>query len=64
MEECICCKIAKGCGEGYQKIVVELGGGWVLNHFYGRETYLGWLVLETKEHRTDFNKLIPQEQKH
>ena len=62
MEECICCKIAKGDGCGFQKIIVNMEGGWVLNHFFADEgTYLGRLVLGTKEHQTDFGKLSEKE---
>ena len=64
MEACVCCKIVKGGGKGYQKIVVELEGGWVLNHFGltdENETYLGRLVLQTKQHRTDFGDLSLEE---
>ena len=61
MQECICCKIAKGRGEGYQKIVVELEGGWVLNHFDGGKTYLGQLVLGTKCHRIDWGDISLKE---
>ncbi len=62
MEECVCCEITQGCGKGYQKIVVELEGGWVLNHFgTSKETYLGRLVIQTKEHRTDFGELSAKE---
>jgi len=66
MEECHCCNIIKGCGSGYQskKYVVELEGGWVLNHFGltdENETYLGRLVLGTKCHRVDWGDLSLKE---
>lgn len=61
MKKCICCKIANGCGEGYQEIAVELEGGWVLNHFGGGETYLGQLVLGTKCHRPDWGDISLKE---
>ena len=58
MEECVCCKIARGDGCGFQKIIVNMEGGWVLNHFSAsNETYLGRLVLGTKQHRHDFGAL-------
>ena len=58
MKGCVCCEIVQGGGKGYQKIVVELEGGWVLNHFgLSKETYLGRLVLQTRHHRTDFGNL-------
>jgi len=63
MEKCECCKIIKGCGEGYQKKLVELDGGWVLSHCgAGEKTYLGRLILQTKIHIHDFDKLGQQEQ--
>ena len=59
MEGCDCCNIRDGGGCGFQakKFVVEMKGGWMLNHAAGEKTYLGRLVLHTKEHRTDFDKL-------
>ena len=57
-EKCVCCKIARGDGCGFQKIIVNMEGGWVLNHFSAsNETYLGRLVLGTKQHRHDFGNL-------
>jgi len=62
MGKCECCEIAQGGGKGYQKIVVELEGGWVLNHFsVNKETYLGRLVLGTKCHRVDWGDLSLEE---
>ena len=62
MEGCECCRIGRHGGEGYQKIVVKLEGGWVLNHCkWGERTYLGYLILQTKEHREDIGDLHPKE---
>lgn len=62
MEGCVCCEIAQGCGKGYQKIVVELEGGWVLNHFgLSKETYLGRLVLQRKRNCPDWGELCLKE---
>ena len=64
MNECICCKIAGGSGEGYQKLVVELEGGWVLNHYFTEGgTFLGRLVIVTKAHRVDWGYLSSEELK-
>ena len=64
MEGCECCKIIGGEGKGYQKVIVNMEGGWVLNHFgVSNETYLGRLVLQTKKHRTDFDKLNLNEER-
>jgi len=64
MEECVCCKIARGDGCGFQKIIVNMKGGWVLNHFSAsNETYLGRLVLATKQHQHDFGNLSSEEAK-
>jgi len=58
MNQCVCCKIIKGCGEGYQKILIKLDGGWVLNHCSaGESTYLGRLVLQTEKHLHDIAEL-------
>lgn len=65
MEGCECCRIIKGGGLGFQdkKYVVELEGGWILNHFgiADKETYLGRLVLQTKRHCPDWGELCLKE---
>jgi diadenosine tetraphosphate (Ap4A) HIT family hydrolase len=64
LEGCFCCKIAQGKGCGYQarEYVVELDGGWILNHYGERgNSYLGYLVLATKRHVEDIGGLSPEE---
>lgn len=64
MEECECCKILRGGGCVYQakEYIVELEGGWVLNHRgVGKKTYLGCLILQPKSHRVDFGDLSMKE---
>jgi len=62
MGECECCKIIGGEGKGYQKVIVNMEGGWILNHFgVNNETYLGRLVLQTKRHCPDWGELCLKE---
>ena len=62
MKECDCCKIIGGEGVGFQKIIVNMEGGWVLNHFgVSDNTWLGRLVLSTKCHRIDWGDLCFKE---
>ena len=65
MEGCECCTIIDGEGSGFRanNYIVELEGGWVLNHCGGENTYLGYLILQTKCHRVDFGDLSPEEAK-
>lgn len=63
MEGCDCCTIIGGGGSGFRdkKYVVELEGGWVLNHCGAEKTCLGYLILQTKCHRVDFGELSAKE---
>jgi len=63
MEGCECCTIIGGKGSGFRakNYIVELEGGWVLNHCGGGNTYLGYLILQTKCHRVDFSDLSAKE---
>jgi len=63
MGNCYCCNIINGGGVGFQakEYVVELEGGWVLNHCGGDSTYLGYLILQTKRHRSEFHELTSEE---
>lgn len=64
-EKCDCCKVIKGCvNKCYQKILVPLEGGWVLNHYGGSDTYLGRLVLQTQCHYTKWEELQNRELKY
>ena len=64
MDSCEVCKIIKGQEEGIHSkpYILKLKGGWVLNH-YGEPTrsYLGYLVLTTKQHVPDFDELSLEE---
>jgi len=57
-KNCDCCKVLCGnVDKCYQKILITLKGGWVLNHYGGSDTYLGRLVLETYSHIEDWESL-------
>jgi len=62
VEKCDCCDAAEK--EMKNGRLVELEGGWRLNHFGGKEKYLGWLVLQTKCHRRKWEELEDTELKH
>lgn len=53
--DCKGCEVAQGYGT--VGVVVTLPGGWTLNHYSGREGYLGWLALQPCEHVTTFADL-------
>jgi len=64
MQNCYSCTIAQGEGKGYQapRYVVELDGGWILDHCAETENaYLGYLILATKKHRRDLQHLSREE---
>ena len=66
MTDCYSCTIAEGKGKGYQarEYVVELDGGWILDHCAEKEkTYLGYLILATKKHRKDLQHLSLEERR-
>jgi hypothetical protein len=55
---CVCCRIANRQQSVRGKHVINLEGGWVLNHFsHYKRNILGRLVLSTKEHRSDLDCL-------
>ncbi len=42
-------------------IIVDLDGGWTVNHYGGSEGYLGWLVLQPRAHKKEFTRLSKKE---
>ena len=62
MLNCIGCEIAAGkSNHPFHKIIVNLEGGWLLNHSNESRSYLGHLIITTREHRADWNELTPAE---
>jgi hypothetical protein len=63
MAECYSCDVIAGKKSGIQakEYVVELEGDWVLNHYAGKGGYLGYLILQTKQHRAEFFELTSSE---
>jgi diadenosine tetraphosphate (Ap4A) HIT family hydrolase len=59
MGNCFSCDVAAGKKNGLQdlKYVVELDGGWILDHNSDEKSYLGYLILATKKHVEDLDKL-------
>ncbi|MBM4288659.1 MAG: hypothetical protein FJ126_01340 [Deltaproteobacteria bacterium] len=55
-DNCIGCAISRG-RENMQGGIIELDGDWILNHYGGSEGFLGWMALQTRYHRMDFNDL-------
>jgi len=41
--------------------IVELDGGWIVNHYAGPEGFLGWLALQPRYHKKDFASLEKNE---
>lgn len=59
---CEGCKIS----QGFEKRVggiIDLDGSWILNHYHGREGFLGWLVLQPRFHRMKLTDLTEDEVK-
>jgi len=56
-DNCECCKAAID----NRHILIKLEGGWTLNHFGGKEKYLGRLLLQTQIHRPDWGDLSLEE---
>src|SRR5215831_1791213 len=41
--------------------IVDLPGGWTINHYGSSEGYLGWLALQPRIHRMNLAELSPIE---
>lgn len=62
MLNCIGCEIARGTSNHpFHKIIMNLEGGWLLNHSSESQSYLGHLTITTREHRGNWNELTPAE---
>jgi len=56
-----------GCGISIKEeipygLVIKLPRGWLLNHYGGKEGFLGWLALQPREHREQLCELNEYEQ--
>jgi len=60
-EGCEGCKLSQGHGEPPGGIIVELDGDWILNHYGDPEGFLGWMILQPRQHRMDLDKLTSEE---
>ena len=58
---CDGCKISQGHKEVTGKLVIEMNGGWTLNHYGGGEGFLGWLALQPRYHRMELADLTERE---
>jgi len=59
---CTGCEISKGgCGVKDRGGIIPLPGGWIVNHYALEEGYLGYLALQTGEHRERFAELSKTE---
>jgi diadenosine tetraphosphate (Ap4A) HIT family hydrolase len=48
-DDCRGCQRSLGC-EIPLGGITEMEGNWILNHYGGEESFLGWMALQTKEH--------------
>lgn len=48
---CLGCKIFQGEPPPAGGAVLKLDGNWMLNHYGGKEGFLGWLILQPMEHK-------------
>lgn len=62
-EGCTSCKYSQGKEKPFGDIVVSLDDKWTLNHYGGREGFLGWLVLQPRFDRMDMSELNQKELK-
>jgi hypothetical protein len=46
-----------------EKIRIELDGDWILNHYDGKEGFLGWMALQPRYHRMGLTELGASEAK-
>ena len=61
-ECCKGCKLSKRIEKPRRgKLIVELDGNWILNHYGGEEGFLGWMILQPKYHRMELTDLYADE---
>lgn len=61
-DSCYECKVSIGQGGVSERgNIIELPGGWILNHYGLEEGFLGYLALQTRKHRKDFAELLTNE---
>lgn len=48
-ECCNSCKLSRG-QDPKNRIIINLQGDWILNHYNGSEGFLGWLALQPRYH--------------
>lgn len=41
--------------------IIELPGDWILNHYDGKQGFLGWMSLQPRYHRTELTDLTKDE---
>jgi diadenosine tetraphosphate (Ap4A) HIT family hydrolase len=41
--------------------IIELPGDWILNHYDGKEGFLGWMSLQPRYHRSELTDLTKDE---
>lgn len=59
---CDGCQRSDGCGDVADRGgIIRLPGDWILNHYGGREGFLGWMALQPKFHREQLQDLKPAE---
>ena len=66
IKDCESCKISKGTSSVREGGLIEIEGGWVLNHYRSKsweDNYLGRLALQPKYHRMDLGDLSLDEVK-
>ena len=64
-EECELCKISQGKDYDVTERggIIKLKGNWTLNHYGGKEGFLGWLILQPQYHREQLRDLEESESK-
>jgi diadenosine tetraphosphate (Ap4A) HIT family hydrolase len=61
-EGCYCCDVVRGNKKPRGELVLDIGDGWVLNHFSAKtRNYLGRLVLAVRCHKGSFTELSEEE---
>jgi diadenosine tetraphosphate (Ap4A) HIT family hydrolase len=59
-DNCLSCDLSQG-SIVLPGGIIELPGHWIINHYYGQESFLGWVVLQPRYHRTSWTDLIQEE---
>jgi diadenosine tetraphosphate (Ap4A) HIT family hydrolase len=58
---CRSCAISQGHEQPLGRIIVNLEGGWTLNHYGDKDSFLGRMALQPREHRMELADLTLQE---